>query len=605
MQECKTIREVIQLYLPEAKRELAPETFKMRARTLTLFDKDCGHLAIEEARAMDLHNWLNQFPAWSDWYRANHVTSVKRAFNWALDMELIQRNPFGRVRQRKGGRRKPMTDENFQVLMRAASPLFRRFLVMLKFTGARPSELCSSKWSDVRFDQGCILLEKHKTARKTGKPRRIPLVPTTVKLLVWMKLHRQVSTAELVERVLLPGPMKATEFASRMRIYGVSHMALVRARKALGVKKIRVKREEDPKQAEIPTAGNSKSTRGRKKTEEMKKLSEFCRDQLAEGQEAAAIVEKVRQLFGRSIHSRHVSTYARRAENRFDILGPVYVWAYALPPGYRPRKDWPREDFVFLNYDGNPWKRPALNLRILRIRKKTGVLKGASLYQLRHRYGLMGIKNKVNLKLLSLCMGHSDTRTTEIYIDEAGLTDDVQQAALQVAYGAGAMAMLPPPPKARMIPTIPQPPAPEQIQPVMEQLPNREGIPARPQIPLQPVTKNGDGSKLEYLVEVLLKKLAKQGEASTRRRSAPIPGGLSPSQASAFEAYQWAMKQRPELAKAEDRDVYEWLCSQKDFPGRLPPTITTWNRYLSGARLFHGFTKRPELTGRPTAPPAS
>ena len=47
----------------------------------------------------------------------------------------------------------------------------------------------------------------------------------------------------------------------------------------------------------------------------------------------------------------------------------------------------------------------------------------------------MGIKNGVNLKLLSLCMGHVRTQMTEHYIAEAGLTDQVLQAALQVVYG--------------------------------------------------------------------------------------------------------------------------------------------------------------------------
>jgi hypothetical protein len=47
----------------------------------------------------------------------------------------------------------------------------------------------------------------------------------------------------------------------------------------------------------------------------------------------------------------------------------------------------------------------------------------------------MGIKNGVNLKLLSLCMGHLRTQQTEHYIAEAGLTQQVHQAAWQVAYG--------------------------------------------------------------------------------------------------------------------------------------------------------------------------
>jgi integrase len=60
-----------------------------------------------------------------------------------------------------------------------------------------------------------------------------------------------------------------------------------------------------------------------------------------------------------------------------------------------------------------------------------------TLYGLRHRYGLMGIKNGVNLKLLSLCMGHARTQMTEHYIAEAGLTQQVQKAARQVVCQTG------------------------------------------------------------------------------------------------------------------------------------------------------------------------
>src|SRR6516225_10089096 len=67
---------------------------------------------------------------------------------------------------------------------------------------------------------------------------------------------------------------------------------------------------------------------------------------------------------------------------------------------------------------------------------------GVTLYGLRHRYGLMGIRNGVNLKLLSLCMGHVRTQMTEHYIAEAGLTTQVQQAAWRVAYGNGTVAGL-------------------------------------------------------------------------------------------------------------------------------------------------------------------
>jgi integrase len=160
----------------------------------------------------------------------------------------------------------------------------------LKFTGCRPGEAASMRWADVRFDEASVVLREHKTARKTGRPRVIPLVPTVIKLLLWMRSQRQAV---------------------------------------------------------------------------------FSGDQ----------------------------------------------------------------GHVFANGRGNKLSRGWLSLKMQRLRRRLGLPHGVTLYGLRHRYGLMGIKNGVNLKLLSLCMGHQRTQMTEHYIAEAGLTQQVQQAALQVAYG--------------------------------------------------------------------------------------------------------------------------------------------------------------------------
>jgi integrase len=147
------------------------------------------------------------------------------------------------------------------------------------------------RWANVRFDEGAVVLQEHKTARKTGRPRIIPLVPTVIKLLRWLQVHPR------------------------------------------GLKQMRA------------------------------------------------------------------------------------------------------QDRVFTNRRGNALSRGWLSLKIQRLRKRLGLAKGVTLYGLRHRYGLMGIKNGVNLKLLSLCMGHARTHMTEHYIAEAGLTTQVQEAAWQVAYG--------------------------------------------------------------------------------------------------------------------------------------------------------------------------
>jgi integrase len=290
-QQCQTVHHVITMYLAQARRDLSPRSYETVACILRRFDAACGRLTLTDCRPFDLQCWLNDHPEYrSEWYRRCVISTIKRAFNWALEMELIPRNPFAKMRSRgRPQRRRPMSDGEFQALLRGSDASFRRFLIFLKFTGSRPGEAASMRWADVHLEQASVILQEHKTARSTGRPRVIPLVPTLIKLLLWMG--------------------------------------------------------------------------------------------------------------------------SRDAGNPQD------------------------RDHVFLNGRGNAFSRGLLSLKMQRLRRRLGLPRHVTLYGLRHRYGLMGIKNGVNLKLLSLCMGHARTQMTEHYIAEAGLTEQVQQAALQIAYG--------------------------------------------------------------------------------------------------------------------------------------------------------------------------
>jgi integrase len=238
----RTIGEVIQLYLQHAQRELSERTYQDNvASVLGRFSAACGHLVINSCRPFDLQQWLDQHPEFaSNWTIKRVIGTIKRAFNWALDMGLTSRNPFTQLRHRCNLRgRRPMTVHEYQTILRNSAPAFRRFVVFLKYSGCRPSEAARMKWSDVRFDLSCVTLREHKTAKRTGRPRTIPLVPTTVKLLVWLREHPQVSATELLYRLLQDGSVNAATVAKRMAAYGISYHAVQRARKALRVIKER------------------------------------------------------------------------------------------------------------------------------------------------------------------------------------------------------------------------------------------------------------------------------------------------------------------------------------------------------------------------------
>ena len=65
--------------------------------------------------------------------------------------------------------------EEIVTLLKGASPAFRLIYTGLSQSGARPGELCRAQISNVDWTKGTITLPQHKTARKTGKPRVIPI----------------------------------------------------------------------------------------------------------------------------------------------------------------------------------------------------------------------------------------------------------------------------------------------------------------------------------------------------------------------------------------------------------------------------------------------
>ncbi len=79
-----------------------------------------------------------------------------------------------------GQRERIATDAEVAEILNLANPGWIRLYQALRFTGARPGELISALIEKIDpagppFTNAVIVVEKHKTARKTGKPRKIPI----------------------------------------------------------------------------------------------------------------------------------------------------------------------------------------------------------------------------------------------------------------------------------------------------------------------------------------------------------------------------------------------------------------------------------------------
>ncbi|HEX3659383.1 MAG TPA: tyrosine-type recombinase/integrase [Pirellulales bacterium] len=204
----QTVASLIERYLDVAFKTLSVEAQKARKNYLQSFAEAHGFRPVDvkddpmAVRKDHLQEWLLAHTEWvSDWTKRDAVRAVQAVFYWALDAEIIAKNPFRKMRLVEGTPRREMTEEEFRAILRTTTgwyrtrptpgARFRQILFFLWFTGCRPKEASKLRWSEINFDAGVITLQKHKTVRmqKKPKPRIITLPPVAVKLLHAIRKH--------------------------------------------------------------------------------------------------------------------------------------------------------------------------------------------------------------------------------------------------------------------------------------------------------------------------------------------------------------------------------------------------------------------------------
>lgn len=236
--ERQTVGSVLDAYLGHAKRHLSARHFEHEKSLLQQFNDAHGFRVVTECRPIHLTQWVDGKPQWkAAWTLHRVIATVKRPFLWAMAQKLIESNPFHGVNHRQGGARRPVTDAEFQSLLRSApgrmGKPFRQALIFMRFTGCRPGEMAGLRWSDIDLANRKIVLAVHKTVKLTKEPRVLPLIPTVVKLLIH---RRKVSRGDHVFVNAYSNPWHRSAMALRLKrarerqgipsgvtLYGIRH----------------------------------------------------------------------------------------------------------------------------------------------------------------------------------------------------------------------------------------------------------------------------------------------------------------------------------------------------------------------------------------------
>lgn len=168
---------VLDQFLGWAQANNTPRTYAWRKENLEAFARSIPRtMKVAELKPFHVTQEMNAHPTWGNDTRANFARCVQRAFNWAVDQGLIEKNPIVKVEKPGKERRETVySREEYEALL-AAFPdqAMLDVLVTVWETGCRPQELFGVEASNLDI-AGKRWIFKVKDSKGKRKPRIVYL----------------------------------------------------------------------------------------------------------------------------------------------------------------------------------------------------------------------------------------------------------------------------------------------------------------------------------------------------------------------------------------------------------------------------------------------
>lgn len=155
-----------------------PRSYSWYAGYIQSFVDVHPKLLASELKPIHVEEWASQGKA-----KRAKITAMKRALNWAAEMQIIPYSPIAKMRRPASGVRTDIVSEaEFQELLsKINDACFRDLLDFSMETGCRPQEAKAVEDRHVDFDKSCFVL--HYTEAKKEKTRVVFLTDRAVELL--------------------------------------------------------------------------------------------------------------------------------------------------------------------------------------------------------------------------------------------------------------------------------------------------------------------------------------------------------------------------------------------------------------------------------------
>jgi integrase len=171
-------------FLAWSSRENSPATYEFYRPFLQTFVDLHGAVRVRDLKPYHVTRWFEAQPGWNQSTRRCALTALKRALNWAVEEGYLSDNPLRKVKKPQVLRRERVVTagEHEAITDTVRDEAFRTFLRAMRGTGCRPGEVAAVTAQQFDPEAGTWTFSRHKTVKKTRKPRVVYLTPELVEL---------------------------------------------------------------------------------------------------------------------------------------------------------------------------------------------------------------------------------------------------------------------------------------------------------------------------------------------------------------------------------------------------------------------------------------
>jgi integrase/recombinase XerC len=183
--ESLTVGQLIAAFLADYQTKAKSKTVKVCRWFLKPFADAHGAVVASTLSPVTVEAYSRK-PTWGSSTRNGFVGTVVTALRWAVRAKMLRENPLVGVKKppkTSRGRKALVDPADLKAVLDEASSEFATYLRVLHGTGARPGEVSALRAEHIVWDEGYAVLDEHKTAERTGRPRVIYFTPDVLDIL--------------------------------------------------------------------------------------------------------------------------------------------------------------------------------------------------------------------------------------------------------------------------------------------------------------------------------------------------------------------------------------------------------------------------------------